>query len=69
MVQASAARLRTLEGIFVASTMHDIPSSWEVKKEVQEAWVNLIVRRASFVADRIEAKLWPQQPLDYGAEK
>ena len=69
VVQDSAARLSKLERTFVASTMHDIPSSWEVNKEVQEAWVNLIMRRASFVADTIEAKLWPQKPLDYGVDK
>jgi hypothetical protein len=68
-VQDSAARLRELERSFAASTMQDIPSSWEVKKGVQEAWVDLIVRRAGFVSERIEAKLWPQKPLDYGADK
>jgi hypothetical protein len=66
VVRESAARLRRLERTFVASTMQDIPTEWEVKKEVQEAWTNLIFRRATYVADTIEAKLRLQQPLDYG---
>jgi hypothetical protein len=62
-------RLRRIERAVVASMMHRIPPEWEVRREVQEAWVGLICSRAMFVAETLEDKLWPQAELDFGKRK
>lgn len=40
-----------------------IPNEWEVSQEVREALVELVVSRAVYVANTIEARLWPQGEL------
>lgn len=65
VVQETLIRLRRLERAVVASMMQSIPPAWEVRREVQEAWVELIYSRAMFVAETLEDKLWPQAELDF----
>lgn len=65
VVREATARLRTIDKEAVASMMADLPTEWEVRKEVLIPWIDLIVSRAIFVADTIEAKLWPQQEFDF----
>jgi hypothetical protein len=68
VVREAATRLAGIDKKVVASMMRGIPHQWEVRKEVQEAWVDLIVGRAKFVASTVETKLWPQKDLDLGCE-
>ena len=66
VVRDTLDRLRRIERTVVASMTHSIPPAWEVRREVQEAWVDLICSRAMFVAHTLEDKLWPQAELDFG---
>jgi hypothetical protein len=66
VVRDTLGRLQQIERAVIASMMQSIPPAWEVRREVQEAWIELIFRRAMFVADTLEDKLWPQAELDFG---
>ena len=65
IIRDAAARMRSIERGAVASMMADIPDDWDVADDATEPLIDLIVRRASFVADTIERKIWPQQPLTF----
>lgn len=64
VVHAATARLAGIDKQVVASMMQEIPRQWDVRKEVQEAWTELIVGRARFVAATIEMRIWPQRNFD-----
>lgn len=63
VVRDVVGRLRGINKDTVASMMAGLPNEWEVRKEAIGPWIDLIVGRAAFVADTIEAKLWPQQEI------
>lgn len=42
-----------------------IPRQWQVSADARSALEDLILRRAGFVADTIERRIWPQQDLDF----
>jgi hypothetical protein len=42
-----------------------IPREWEVAAEAADALVDLILRRAAFVAETIEQRIWPQADLGF----
>jgi hypothetical protein len=65
-VRQAANRLRTIDRDTVTRITQALPREWDVAKDVQEALVDLIVRRAVFVAESIESKLWPQRELPFG---
>jgi hypothetical protein len=65
VVRDVVGRLRTINKEAIASMMADLPNEWEVRKEALGPWIELIVGRAAFVADTIEAKLWPQQQFEF----
>ncbi len=62
VVQA-ATDLKSIERDLVTEMTHDIPNEWEVTKAALDALVDLVTRRAAYVADRIETLLWPQGEL------
>jgi len=57
-----AAHLRTLTGPIVDAILNRIPVDWQVSLGVQSALANLILRRATYLADRIENGWWPANP-------
>jgi hypothetical protein len=69
-VDAAIGRLRELQETFVAGVVATIPADWEVKEAARKALVELICRRAEFVAGNVLAKVakacWPGQLFDNG---
>jgi hypothetical protein len=67
-VVKAATRLRTLTRPLVMGMVASIPAEWQVAEGARTALLDLIVRRAEFVATRIEGWLapvcWPQDTLD-----
>ncbi len=70
-IEAGIARLRELDQAVVAEIVDTIPDDWDVKNSVKAALVELICRRAEFVADGMLAKVaavaWPGQLFDTGS--
>lgn len=58
--------LQAIERNLVHDMMQSIPTEWDVRTDIRESWTDLIVRRAAFVAETIESKLWPQLNLEFG---
>lgn len=67
-VESAVGELRQLSREFVASVVESVPREWEVTGRARAAWIDLICRRADFVADTILAKIarrcWPGQLFD-----
>lgn len=70
VVEAGISRLRQLDESFVVGIVATIPGDWEVKEGTRKTLVELICRRAEFVADNVLAKVagiaWPGQLFDNG---
>jgi len=64
-VALAVRRLRQIDRATVGRMTQTIPREWDVNTDVQEALVDLILSRAEFVADSIEARLWPQRELPF----
>lgn len=69
-VLLAIARLRELNHRAVEAIVNDIPADWEVPIAGKRALVELICRRAEFVAenvlDRIGRACWPERLFDVG---
>jgi hypothetical protein len=65
-VRQAIADLRRVDRAEVVRITQEIPREWEVGGEALEALADLVVGRASYVADTIESQLWPQKDLDFG---
>lgn len=59
----AAEDLANIAQATVGQMIQHIPNEWEVSQEVREALVELVVSRAVYVANTIEARLWPQGEL------
>jgi hypothetical protein len=46
-----------------------IPNEWDVSPGVTDSLVELLLRRATYVADTIENNIWPQREFGYDEEK
>jgi HipA-like kinase len=68
IVQA-ATDLRGITRESVTEMTQSIPKEWEVPRAARDALVDLVVGRATFVADTIESRLWPQGTLFTGDEE
>jgi hypothetical protein len=68
IVRSAAEKLVSIDRGTLEATFSQIPSQWEVSTSVKSAWMEHICRRASFVADRIEDKLFPQRRLKFREE-
>lgn len=62
-VRQAATDLRLIKRDVVRDFAQSIPKEWDVKREALDALVDLVVGRASFVAETIEGRLWPQRNL------
>ena len=62
VVQA-AADLNGIAPQIVKELAQRIPKEWDVSPAAMDALIDLIVRRAAYVAETIESHLWPQGSL------
>lgn len=62
VIQA-ADDLKGITAEIVREMANQVPKEWEVSQVAMDALVDLIVRRAAFVAETIESHLWPQGSL------
>lgn len=64
-VRQAARDLRKMTRAQAIRMTDGIPREWEVKTDALEALRDLVVSRASYVADTIEILLWPQAEFDF----
>jgi hypothetical protein len=64
-VQQAARDLRRMNRTEAARMTDGIPKEWEVTSDALDALRDLIVGRATFVADTIEGQIWPQAEFDF----
>ncbi len=60
--------VRTLQGVGreeVREVLDAIPRAWEISSATRDALLEFLCRRAAFVADNIEAWIWPQREFDF----
>lgn len=60
-------RLRKMTDDIAAAMVRTVPREWEVSSDAKRAWIELIHRRASFVADNMETWIDSAAPW-FGAE-
>ena len=67
-VEAAMEKLNEVTAETVRSMVEDLPDEWEVDDNAKGALVELVVRRAAFVADtvleRIGRECWPDRLFD-----
>jgi hypothetical protein len=64
-IQQAVRDLRSIDRKKVIDCMQGIPKEWGVPQAALDALVELVVNRATFVAETIESKIWPQRDLDF----
>lgn len=60
VVSQATADLRLITTEVVTDMTKQIPKEWDVKREALDALVDLVVGRATFVAETIISRIWPQ---------
>lgn len=63
VVSQATADLRLITSEVVTEMTKEIPKEWDVKREALDALVDLVVGRATFVAETITSRIWPQGSL------
>jgi hypothetical protein len=63
VVSKASKELKLITPEVVTEMANQIPKEWDVTREALDALVNLVVGRATFVADYIASKIWPQGVL------
>lgn len=67
-VEDAIGDLRTLDHLFVRDVVEQIPAEWQVSSNARTALFELIIRRASYVADNLPGVLastcWPGKLFD-----
>lgn len=56
-------RLSDLKQSVIEAVVAEVPSEWDLDRQSQDALLDFIVRRAEFVANTIEGRLFPQAEL------
>jgi hypothetical protein len=64
-VGRSVSHLRQANRQLLTEITQSIPPEWDVSQAAREALVDLLLGRASYVADCIIERLWPQQELPF----
>jgi hypothetical protein len=57
IIEMSLARLKELDVSTVEEIVNSVPKEWDVSQGARSAWIELICRRADFVADSFEQSL------------
>lgn len=65
VVRNCVKRLRLISKANVERFINKIPREWDVPSDARDALLELIVARATFVADNIERYLWPQKEFPF----
>jgi hypothetical protein len=67
-VEAAISRINEVTKQTVSGIVATIPADWEVKKGARDALIELICRRAEFVAENFPSQIsklaWPGQLFD-----
>jgi len=63
VVSQASEDLKLITSEVVTEMANQIPKEWDVKREALDALVDLVVGRATFVAETITSKIWPQGSL------
>ena len=63
VLEDAVSRLDEVSGAVVEPMVAEVPAAWEVGLKAREAWVELVCRRAAYVADTIPALLSPYLPI------
>lgn len=63
-VAQAVADLKTLKQSEVEAMVAVVPAEWEVSDSARRGWIELICRRAEFVADTVTSLIWPQRELN-----
>lgn len=45
-----------------------IPREWDVNRAARDALIELVLRRANYVADTVETRIWPQREMGYESD-
>lgn len=67
-VRQATADLRSIDRNTALQWTVGIPREWDVRQDALNALIDLVVQRATFVAETIENKIWPQRSLEFGPE-
>lgn len=67
-VAAAIRDLRRMNSVEAAQMTSDVPREWGVPDEAFDALREFLVRRAVFVAETIERRLWPQQEFPFNGK-
>ncbi len=67
-VRNFSARLGQFSLTVAEEIISRVPAAWQVDQPIRSVWATMITQRAHFIADRIEAILWPQMELEGGTE-
>ncbi len=65
VVSQCVEQLGKIDESVVKGTIAGIPGQWRVSETAKAALVRFVLRRASYVADSIFEKLWPQKELGF----
>jgi hypothetical protein len=65
VVSQCVEQLGKIDESVVKGTIAGIPGQWRVSETAKAALVRFVLRRASYVADTIFEKLWPQKELGF----
>jgi len=63
-VTQAVADLKLIRRTDVETMVAAVPAEWQVSSSARAAWVELICRRADFVARTVSDLIWPQGELD-----
>jgi hypothetical protein len=67
-VSQFAIRLGQFSRNIAEEIVDAVPHDWEVDRQNRTIWATMITDRAHFVAEHIDAILWPQLKLEGGTE-
>jgi len=62
-VSAATERLRQIDERQVQALLDAVPAEWELTAKLKKSWCDLIVRRATYVAETIEEKIVYEREL------
>ncbi len=63
VIAEAADDLRRIDSDTISEIAQRIPNEWGVKQDALDALRRLVIQRATYVADTIETRIWPQRDL------
>ena len=65
-IKRFATRLTQFTADVASAFISLVPREWDISSDARSAWADMITRRAQFLAESVEKRLWPQQQLNEG---